>query len=199
MTVTPHDISEAELPDDAKLWEKRMQALTMRNAGATWARIAETYSISIDRAQRWVRAATKEVVKLPVDQMVDRQRAILLDITRRNYPVAMGEGENAREAQGVIIRCLEHEAKLYGLYAPARVAIGISESEFGQQAADLLKLVGTAPLAELAGLSTAQLPAIVAVPSQRQQPDPDPGGEPESPVDQEPLEVDAVEDPWSNL
>lgn len=182
MTVSIEDIADADLPDDATLWEKRMQALTMRNAGATWARIAETYKITQDRAQRWVRAATKEIVKLPIDQMVDRQRAILLDITRRNYPVAMGDSDNAREAQGVIIRCLEHEAKLYGLYAPARVAVGLSETEFGQNAAELLKLVGTAPLAELAGLPTGAT-ALETVQIRQA----------------EPVDAEVIEEPWSNV
>lgn len=195
MTVTT-DIATPDgpeaVPEDAQLWEKRMQALTMRNAGATWARIAETYQISPDRAKNWVRKAMQEVVKLPVDQMVDRQRAILLDITRRNYPVAMGDSEAARDAQGVIIRCLEHEAKLYGLYAPARVAVGISENEFGQNAAELLKLVGFAPLAEIAGVSQNELQAALG-----QQQTCDPPVNRESPV----IEGTVIEDdePWSNL
>ena len=189
------DIEQAVLPEDATLWEKRMQALTMRNAGATWARIGQVYDISIDRAKRWVRDATREVVKLPVDQMVDRQRAILLDITRKNYPVAMGDGEGAREAQSVIIRCLEHEAKLYGLYAPARVAVGISESEFGTNAAELLQAVGFGPIAEIAGVSQRELAAALSQP-----PGTDPPVEPgRAPVLDAEVVTDPVEDPWSNI
>lgn len=194
------EIEAAELPDDATVWEKRMQALTMRNAGATWARIAQNFDISTDRAQRWVRAAVNEVVKLPTDQMVDRQRAILLDITRRNYPEAMGDGEGARDAQATIIKCLEHEAKLYGLYAPQRVAVGISEGEFGQNAADLLKLVGFGPLAEIAGIPQADLRAALS-PSGAAVSTPASAAVPE-PLDVEVDETDIVIDPgagWSNL
>lgn len=134
---------------DATLWERRMKALTLRNAGATYPRIAEQLGVTEMRARKDVRKAILEVVKLPVDQMVDRQRAVLLDIQRVNYHQAMS---GDRDAQTMIIRCLEHEAKLYGLYAPARVNVGISESDFAQQAAELLAAVGTEPLRELAGL-----------------------------------------------
>lgn len=194
--VSQEDIAQAVTPEDATLWEKRMKALTMRNMGGTWAQIGRAFSISEDRAKRWVRDATKEVVKLPVDQMVDRQRAILLDITRRNYPIAMGDSDAARDAQGVIIRCLEHEAKLYGLYAPARVAVGIGEAEFGQNAAELLAAVGFGPLAELAGVSQAELESAMSATS-KPHPEPDPPVEPESAV----VDVDEVPDPepWSNL
>lgn len=191
MTADPtvSDIEQAVLPEDATLWEKRMQALTMRNAGATWARLGATFGISEDRAKSWVRKAMQEVVKLPVDQMVDRQRAILLDITRKNYPVAMGDNrEEALSAQSVIIRCLEHEAKLYGLYAPARVAVGISENEFGQNAAELLAAVGLAPLAEIAGVSQAQLEATIS-----------PKPQVNEPIDVEAVPAPEPEDPWSNL
>jgi len=158
MDVSPDEIAAAQLAEDATAWDKRMQALTMRNAGATFARIAANFGISTDRAKAWVHRATLDVVKLPTDQMVDRQRSILLDIVRVNYPDAMNrDNPDRRDAQRTIINCLEHEAKLFGLYAPQRVSIGISEAEFGQQALDLLKLVGTAPLAELAGLPS--LPA----------------------------------------
>ena len=145
---TADDIARAELPEDSAIWERRMKSLTMRNAGATFPRIAEQLGISEKLARIDVRKAIAEVVRLPVDQMVDRQRAILLDITRVNYPAAMS---GDREAQAVLLRVLEHEAKLYGLYAPARVNVGISESEFASQAAELLAVLGTDPLRELAG------------------------------------------------
>lgn len=146
--VSPADLAEAELPEDAAVWERRIKALTMRNAGATFIRIAEQLGVSEKQARNDVRKAVQEVVQLPVDQMVERQRAILLNITRVNYPAAMS---GDREAQAVLLRVLEHEAKLYGLYAPARVNIGISESEFALQAAELLQALGTEPLRELAG------------------------------------------------
>lgn len=148
MTVSPDDIAGGTLPPDASVWDRRMKALTMRNAGATFPRIAEQLGVSEMTVRNDIHKAVQEVVRMPVDQMVDRQRAILLDITRVNYPAAMG---GDREAQGVLLRVLEHEAKLFGLYAPARVTVGISEQEFAAQAAELLTVLGTEPLRELAG------------------------------------------------
>ena len=146
---TPDDIARGALPEDSAIWERRMKALTMRNAGATFARIAEELGVSEMQIRKDVRKAIAEVVELPVDQMVSRQRAILLDLTRVNYPAAM---RGDRDAQSTLLKVLEHEARLYGLYAPARVNIGISEAEFAQQAAELLQALGTEPLKELAGL-----------------------------------------------
>lgn len=148
MTLSPGDIAAAALPPDSAIWERRMKALTMRNAGATWPKIAEALGVSERQVRMDVRKAIAEVVRLPVDQMVDRQRSILLDITRVNYPAAIS---GDRDAQAMLLRVLEHEAKLYGLHAPARVNVGIAENEFGALAAELLSALGTAPLRELAG------------------------------------------------
>ena len=153
--TSPKDIANAPLPEDSTIWERRMKALTMRNAGATFARIAEQLGVSEPQVRKDIRIAIRDIVQIPVDQMVDRQRSILLDITRVNYPAAMS---GDREAQAMLLRVLEHEAKLYGLYAPTRVNVGISETEFAAQAAELLAALGTEPLRELAG----QPPAIEA-------------------------------------
>ena len=153
--VTPDDIAASTPAPDVTVWERRMKVLTMRNAGATIPRIAEQMGVTETTIRNDIRKAVQEVVRVPVDQMVDRQRAILLDITRVNYPAAMG---GDREAQGVILRVLEHEAKLYGLYAPQRVTVGISEQEFAAKAAELLQVLGTAPLRELAGPSHSAPP-----------------------------------------
>lgn len=180
-----------------------MKALTLRNAGATYPKIGEQLGTTEMQARRDVRAAIREVVELPTEEMVLRQRAVLLDITRVNYMAAMG---GDKDAQNMLIKCLEHEAKLYGLYAPARVNVGISETDFARQASELLAVVGDAPLRELAGLTgrpNQQKPKVVAP------------GKGESPpasttapgtgmhvVDAEIVDVQDDEDdgePWSNL
>lgn len=148
-------IAKAKLAADATRWEKRMHALTMRNMGAVYPAIAQALGVSEDTARNYVQIAIREIVTVPVDQMVDRQRAILLDITRQNYPTAMSPTANLDDklaCQSMLLRVLEHEAKLYGLNAPTRINVGISEQQFGAQAADLLKIVGMRPLQELAGL-----------------------------------------------
>lgn len=159
MPITPDDIADAELLEDAELWERRYKALTLRNAGATWHKIAAQLGVSVYTVQKDVRTAMAEVVKVPVDEMVARQRAILLDLARVNYPAALG-GDH--DAQTQLLRILEHEAKLYGLYAPTRVQVGISETEFATQAAELLAAIGTEPLRELAGEQAAPIPPIDA-------------------------------------
>jgi len=177
--TSARDIANAPLPEDATLWDRRVKALTLRNAGATYARIAVELGITETVAKSDVKAAIKEVVQLPVDQMVDRQRAVLLDLTRVNYHAALS---GDREAATVILRCLEHEAKLYGLYAPARVSVGISESEFGRQAAELLRKVGSEPLRELAGLPATPGPDQVA-----------------QVIDAEVTNAEVTDEGWSNL
>jgi len=148
VTITPEDLADADVAEDTESWERGYKALTMRNAGATWAKIAANFDVSPQQIRYDVRRVMREIVKVPVDEMVARQRAILLDITRVNYPAALGGDASA---QAMLMKVLEHEAKLYGLYAPTRVQVGISESEFAAQAAELLEALGTEPLRALAG------------------------------------------------
>jgi hypothetical protein len=200
MTTNPSadDYAEGTLAEDATLWDRKMKALTLRNAGATYARIAEQLGLrSHLTARTYVKDAIKEVVAIPVDAMVDRQRAILLDLQRVNYHDAMNGN---KESQGVILRCLEHEAKLYGLYAPTRVALGVNSDEFGLQALELLKVVGPEPLRELAGIIKGSQVADMAPP-----PEPDYIEAEVIPDVHETAESPAVtddggaSDPWSNL
>ena len=149
-TPTVKDLIDAVPADDAQLWERRMKALTMRNAGATFAKIAEALHVSKYVAENDVKAAMAEVVSIPIDDMVARQRAILIDICRVNYAAAMA---GDREAQSMLLKTLEHEAKLFGLHAPTRIAVGISDTDFAAQAAELLAALGPGPLHELAGIA----------------------------------------------
>ena len=139
-------------PSKAERNERAAKALTMRNAGATYTRIAEQLNISEQMARNDVSRAIKEWVKVPAGEMVNRQRAILLDITRVEMPAALDPSSPRHyEAQSKILQVLEHEAKLFGLYAPAKVSLGITEQEFAAQAAELLKITGPGPLLELVG------------------------------------------------
>jgi hypothetical protein len=150
--------------------ERAAKALTMRNAGASFEKIAETLQISEQQAHNDVTRAIKEWVKIPAEQMLDRQRAILNDLIRVEYPAAMNpQHPRHYEASRMIVDVLKHEANLYGLHAPTRVNLGISEQDFAKQAVELLKATGPGPLRELAGLA---------------------------PLDAEVVEDD---EPWSNL
>lgn len=144
--VTPDDVAGATAAPDETLWERRMRALTMRNAGATYAKIAEQFGVTTITVRKDVRLALREVVSETAEDMVARQRGILLDMTRANYPAAL-QGDMA--AQSAIVKCLEHEAKLFGLYAPTRVSVGVSDTEFAAQAAELIAALGLEPPKEL--------------------------------------------------
>lgn len=186
---TLSDVAKAQLAVDATRWERKMHALTMRNMGAVYPAIGAALGVSANTARVYVQDAIRELVIVPVDQMVERQRSILLDIVRQNYPIAMSTERPLDErhaAQSMIVRTLEHEAKLYGLNAPTRVNVGISETDFGLQAADIIKLVGTAPLREMAGLP----PGFDSIAT----------GDPEQETeDAEIVELPPEDDDWSNL
>lgn len=133
-------------PIDEALWERRLRALTMRNAGATFQRIADQMGLSAATVRNDVRMALREVVSETAEDMVARQRSILLDMTRSLYPNAL---QGDLDAQKQIIRILDHEAKLFGLYAPTRVNVGVSDTEFAEQAAELIAQLGLEPPREL--------------------------------------------------
>ena len=141
------------LPEDASAAERRLKALSLRTVTRkTFPQIAAELDISVDRAKADVKRAMKEVVKIPTDAMVDRQRAILVELVEVNMPAAR---RLDADATSTVLRCLEHEAKLYGLYAPSRVNVGVSSEEFGAHAAQILCTAGaaaTAALRELAGM-----------------------------------------------
>ena len=112
-----------------------MKVLTMRNAGATFQRIADQLGISTVTARKDLQRAYREVLNDTPEDMLARQRAVLLDITRANYPAALN---GDKDAATTIIKALEQEAKLFGLYAPTRALIGVSDVEFAEQAAALI-------------------------------------------------------------
>jgi len=122
----------------------------MRNAGATYEKIAEQMGYSVGSAQKDVFRAIRETVRVPTEAMLDRQRAIINDLIRVNYQTAIDRNHPRQfEAQAKLLECLKHEAQLWSLYAPAKVQVGITAGEFAQQAVDLLKATGSGPLVEL--------------------------------------------------
>jgi hypothetical protein len=133
-------------PVDEELWERRMRALTLRNMGATFTRIAAELGISASVARADVRLAYREVLNETTEDFVARQRSVLLDCQRGAYPLAL---QGDKDAIMAIVRCLEQEAKLLGLYAPARMAVGISDVDFAEQAAELISKLGLTPPREL--------------------------------------------------
>lgn len=148
---TPDAITRAvaagvSAPVDEELWERRMKALTLRNAGGTFNQIAAQLNVSATVARADVRLALREVLSETTEEFVARQRSVLLDCQRGAYPGALTGDKDSIMA---IVRCLEQEAKLLGLYAPARQVIGISDVDFAEQAAELIGKLGLVAPKEL--------------------------------------------------
>lgn len=141
MPVTPDAITRAVMagvgaPVDEELWERRMKALTLRNAGYTFSVIAAQLGISATVCRGDVRVAMREVLSSTVEEDVARQVSVLRDMQHGAYSAAMmGDKDSIMS----IVRCLEQEAKLKGLYAPQRMAVGISDVDFAEQAAVLFE------------------------------------------------------------
>jgi len=135
---------------DETLYERRIRSLTLRNAGATYNQIAEKTGVSLPTARKDVAAALREIVAETAEDMIARQRAVLFDIQRANYAAAAsGDIDAAR----IILSTLEREARLFGLDAPTRVNVGVSDVEFAEKTALLITSLGlTPPKAILAAL-----------------------------------------------
>ena len=139
-------VAAVVVPEDESLFERRARALTLRNAGATYRQIADKTGVSPASARKDVEAALREVVAETAEAMIARQRSILFDIQRANYAAAAsGDVDAAR----LIIATLEREARLFGLDAPTRVNVGVSDVEFAERTASLIESLGLQPPKEL--------------------------------------------------
>lgn len=148
----PHARSATQRQQAGDRNERRAKATTMRNAGATWASIAKALGISQMQAQRDVAWVMKHWVKIPAEQMVEKQRAIMLDLLRVEYPAALDPSSPRHyPAMDRVLEIMRDERKLFGLDRPTKVELGISTEEFAARARELLKVTGDRPLRELAG------------------------------------------------
>lgn len=140
---------------DEELWERRMRALFLRNMGGTFTQVATELGVHPDTARADVKIALREVMAMTMEDRLARQLSILQDLTRGAYAGAMNGDKDSIMA---IVRCLEQEAKLCGMYAPTRQITAPSDIDFSQQAATLIGKLGLEPPRELmAGLGLAAL------------------------------------------
>ena len=150
--MTTIESASAHVAEDETIFERRARALTLRNAGATFRQIAEKTGVSTATARKDIEAALRDVVAETAESMIARQRAIIFDVTRANYAAAAsGDIDAAR----LILACLEREARLFGLDAPTRVSVGVSDVEFAERTASLIQSLGLQPPKELAAMSSA--------------------------------------------
>ncbi|WAB09241.1 helix-turn-helix DNA binding domain protein [Gordonia phage LittleMunchkin] len=146
MTVTSTDVAESSSAVDETIFERRMKALTLRNAGATYTQIAEKTGVSIPTARKDVRMALREVVNEPAEDMIARQRAVLHDLHKAHFPNAL---RGDIDATRMVLETLKIEAQLFGLNAPQRMSVGVTDMEFAEQAVELIAGLERMPQAEM--------------------------------------------------
>ena len=187
------------VPDDETLFERRARALTLRNAGATYRQIADKTGVSPGSARKDVEAALREVMAETAENMIARQRSILFDIQRANYAAAAsGDVDAAR----LIIATLEREARLFGLDAPTRVNVGVSDVEFAERTASLIESLGLQPPKELVrGFSPADVMDVDVIADAADDGGLDgvPCGDTDEPDGVEARSAESGDGPWSNI
>jgi hypothetical protein len=195
--VSPDDVAYGIPAPDELLWERRMRALTLRNAGLTYAKIGEQQGTNAQTARNDVRKALREVINETAEDMLARQRSVLADLQRAHYPAAL-QGDVG--ATATVLKCLEHEAKLFGLFAPSRVNVGVTDTEFAAQAVELITALGLQPMPELERSLIKHEPTTEVIDLTETESEPDDA--PHAATDAEPQaepEPEPEPDDWSNL
>ena len=148
MTVTAsYDDDDDDQPSfDDELYERRMRVLSLRLGGMTYRDIATALKIDPSTARRDESAAKRMMTGDDIEGVIAGQRKVIADIRTANYR-AMLNGD--KDAATSILKGLDHEAKLLGLYAPTRIQTGPSHIEFSERAAELIAAVSPDTLKEL--------------------------------------------------
>ena len=111
----------------------------MRNAGATLDAIAKKLGTSTYSVSRDIELSLLDIVREPAEHRIANQLAIINDLRKGNY---LGAVRGDKGSGDVILKTLDHEAKLLGLYAPTRVNVGVSDDDFATTMAALLGELG---------------------------------------------------------
>lgn len=132
---------------DSQRLERRARAMHLRNRGLSYEKIADELNVSTDTVARDIRAGLRAILREPAEEMVSNQRSILRDIQKAMYPYMVAGDEKAADR---IIKTLDHEAKLFGLYAPERVSITAGGGEdFATTAVRMMQELGITPPAAI--------------------------------------------------
>ncbi len=141
MTVAMADGDEPFDPNDElarrreALLARRTKVMYLRNAGATWAVIAQECGVSEGTVRADYRVVCRDINGEQPADVVARHRAVIFDIQRANYP-AMMRGD--KDAANSILKALDREAKLLGLDAPTRILAATSAEDFAVESARLI-------------------------------------------------------------
>ena len=135
--VEPYDPDVApSLEQRVQQAERRAAAIRLRNTGASIARIAQTLHYDDEaHAARDIEEAIDELIRVPAAELVGRQQALIMDMTRACYRAAAEGDTNSVEA---IRRLMDHQAKLFGLYSPTKFRVSADDGKFNENAAALL-------------------------------------------------------------
>lgn len=157
-----------QLPDDPdeRIALRREMALSLRNARWTYAQIAATLTkrglpcsaptARLDVQHQRLAMATSD----SIEELMGEQRSVVYDMQKALYPKMMAGNDKAAT---VILRGLEHIAKLRALYSPARMDPGVSEAEFAEQMVAVISAVRPETLKELLRGNRQAYEAIVAI------------------------------------
>lgn len=132
--------------DEIDLMERRLVALRLHTAGASYQTIADKLGVSRSTVQNDIKAQLKAELRESADDMIARQKAVVRDVLRVHYSRALSGDIPSTKA---VMDALSHQAKLFGLWAPTRVNV-VSDEDFSVTLARMMMDLGLNPPAELA-------------------------------------------------
>lgn len=137
----PLDLTNAD--DRAKLAELRTAAIRMRSVGAMMGTIADKLALGSDaEAEFLVSSGLREIMADDAESIRARQQFTLNEVKKAMYP-AMQNGDT--DSAGVVLKVLDHEAKLHGILAPTRVHHGLDQESFTTTVDDDVRALGVDP------------------------------------------------------
>lgn len=137
--VEPYD-RESILEQQIEKAERRAGAVRMRVCGMSLAHIARQHGYADEReAADDIRSYLDELLLIPASEWVARQAAVTMDMMRAAYKRAL-DGDT--DAMKQIKDMMDHQAKLFGLYAPTRHKVSADDNNFSVTAASLIAELG---------------------------------------------------------
>lgn len=137
--VEPYDRA-AILEEQIAKAERRAGAVRMRICGMPLARIAKEQGYVDERETADdIRAYLDELLLIPASEWVARQAAVTMDMMRAAYSRALAGDTDAMKQ---IKDMMDHQAKLFGLYAPTRHKVSADDNNFSVTAASLIAELG---------------------------------------------------------
>lgn len=185
--LTPDELAEQRRRlTEIERAERRALAITLRTEGKTMTEIASRCGVHVSTTIRDIELGVQTILTEPVEQMVAIQRVV---IAKMRASLMHGITYD-KDAQKNMIKLLEHEAKLFGLYSPQRISIGTGSEDMAVTAAKLMLELGITPPKHLADKIVVDA-EVVGAPSYDERIDPRVAG-----ALAENTDGDEESDPW---